>query len=200
MTIYLPLSPMPRSASPAPVIFGGWQTPPTGGIETWLGFMGSRMSMTIETPNLKPEPDSRIWTAALLDAWLTGETVACPFPQPGLAIGAPGQIVVDGEAQAGMMLNIRSVTPHYTFRRRQFFSLRHGGRQYLHYVRAQTVAGADGRASVPVGPMMRVEPADGDSCEFGVPMIEGKLGGDASGWKIIPARVQGLTFTITEIA
>ncbi|MBW6524417.1 hypothetical protein KZ810_12990 [Sphingomonas sp. RHCKR47] len=200
MTIYLPPSPLPRSASPSPIVFGGWQTPPTGGIETWLGFMGSRLSMAIETPNLMPEPDGRLWTAALLDAWLTGETVACRFPQPGFHVGAPGKVVVDGAGQAGMVLNIRGATPRYSFRRRQFFSLLHGGRRYLHYVREPVMVGANGRASVPIGPMLRVEPADGDKCEVSVPMIEGKLSGDASGWKMIPARVQGLSFTISEIA
>ncbi|WP_294358471.1 hypothetical protein [uncultured Sphingomonas sp.] len=200
MTIYLPPSPLPRSASPSPVVFGGWQTPPTGGVETWLGFMGSRLSMAIETPNLLPEPDGRLWTAALLDAWLTGETVACRFPQPGFVIGSPGQIVVDGAGQAGMVLKVRGATPNYGFRRRQFFSLVHGGRRYLHYVRENAGVGADGRATVPIGPMLRVEPSDGDTCEFGVPIIEGKLSGDASGWKMIPARVQGLSFTISEIA
>ncbi len=209
MTIYLPDSPLPRSASPAPIVFGGWQTPPTGGIESWLGFMGSRLSMAIETPNLLPEPDGRLWTAALLDAWMTGETVACRFPQPGFDVGAPvaliapgqpGAIVVDGVDQAGMILNVRGVEPGYAFKRRQFFSLIHGGRRYLHYVRQQVIAGEDGRAAVPIGPMLRVSPADGDICEFGKPMIEGKLSGDANGWKMIPARIQGLSFTISEIA
>lgn len=200
MTIYLPPKPLPKSASPSPIVFGGWQTPPTGGIEQWLGFMGSRMAMAIETPNLLPEPDGRLWTAALLDAWLTGETVACYFPQPGLVIGHPGKIVVDGGDQAGMMLRIRAATPNYTFRRRQFFSLRHAGRRYLHYVREQTTVGNDGRASLPIGPMLRVMPADGDECEFAKPMIEGKLSGDANGWTMIPARVRGLSFTISEIA
>lgn len=200
MTIYLPATPLPKSASPAPIIFGGWQTPPTGGIEQWLGFMGSRLSMAIETPNLKPEPDGRLWTAALLDAWMTGETVACPFPQPGFNVGAPGRIVIDGAGQSGMVLNVRSVTPGYVFRRRQFFSLVHAGRRYLHYVRQEVFAKADGRATVPLGSMLRVSPADGDPCEFGKPIIEGKLSGDANGWTMIPARVRGLGFTISEIA
>lgn len=200
MTIYLPATPLPKSASPAPIIFGGWQTPPTGGVEQWLGFMGSRLSMAIETPNLQPEPDGRLWTASLLDAWMTGETVACPFPQPGFDVGSPGRIVVDGVGQSGMVLNVRGATPRYVFNRRQFFSLRHGGRRYLHYVRQAVRAGADGRAAVPLGSMLRVQVSDGDVCEFGVPIIEGKLSGDADGWTMIPARVRGLSFTVSEIA
>ena len=38
MTIYLPEHPLPKSANPIPLVFGGWQTPPTGGVEQWLGF------------------------------------------------------------------------------------------------------------------------------------------------------------------
>ena len=60
--------------------------------------------------------------------------------------------------------------------------------------------GADGTAIIPIGPMLRITPADGDVCEFAVPMIEGKLSGDQSGWTMIPARVRGLSFTISEIA
>ena len=200
MTIYLPNKPLPKSAAPAPVVFGGWQTPPTGGVEQWLGFMGSRMSMTIQTPNLLPEPDGRLWTAALMDAWMTGETVTCRFPQPGFYPGPVGQVLVDGVDQAGMLLKIRAATPNYAFRRRQFFSIIHAGRRYLHYVRQETSVASDGTATIPIGPMLRIDPADGDVCEFAVPMIEGKLSGDAGGWTMIPARVQGLSFTITEIA
>ena len=54
--------------------------------------------------------------------------------------------------------------------------------------------------SLPIGSMLRISPADGDVCEFGLPMIEGKLAGDDKGWTMIPARVQGLSFTISEIA
>lgn len=156
--------------------------------------------MAIETPNLKPEPDGRLWTGALLEAFMTGETVACRFPQPGFEVGPSGAVVVDGAGQAGMVLRIRSATPRYAFRRRQFFSIVHSGRRYLHFVRQQVIVGADGRAEVPIGPMLRIEPDDGDVCEFAKPMIEGKLAGDAGGWKMIPARVQGLSFTISEIA
>lgn len=200
MTIYLPSTPLPAKATPAPVVFGGWQTPPTGGVESWLGFMGCRMSMAITTPNLLPEPDGRLWTAALLDAWLTGETIACRFPQPGFDVRAPGAAVVDGAGQAGTTLNLRGLTPSYVIRRRQLFSIVSGGRRYLHYARAQAIADGTGKVAVPIGPMLRIQPADGDIAELGAPMIEGKLAGDDKGWTMIPARVQGLSFTISEIA
>lgn len=204
MTIILPTSPLPKTATPVPIVFGGWQTPATGGAESWLGYMGSRLSMAIETPNLLPEPDGRLWTAALLDAWFTGETVACRFPHPGLrskvGIGADGPIAVDGAGQSGMTLAIKGMAQGSSVVRRQFFHIMHGGRRYLHYATAGAVAGADGRISIPIGPMLRVQPADGDVCEFAAPMIEGKLSGNDKGWTMIAARVQGLSFTIAEIA
>lgn len=200
MTIALPLFPLPAKAEPAPIVFGGWQTPPTGGVEQWLGFMGSRMSMAITTPRLKPEPDGRLWTAALLDAWFTGTPVACRFPQPGLPIGAPGQPVVDGAGQGGMTLNLRGFTPGYAIRQRQFFSIVHAGRRYLHFASARAVSGADGKVALPIAPMLRVQLVDADVCEFAAPMIEGKLAGDAKGWAMIPAKIDGLQFTIAEVA
>ncbi|WP_242095417.1 hypothetical protein [Sphingomonas sp. CROZ-RG-20F-R02-07] len=205
MTIILPSSPLPKSATPAPIVFGGWQTPATGGVESWLGFMGSRLSMAIETPNLRPEPDGRLWTAALLDAWLTGEPVACRFPQPGLVsrVGLPAGgtgVAVDGAGQAGMTLNVRGMAAGSSVVRRQFFHIMHAGRRYLHYATGSVLADANGTAAVPIGPMLRIQPDDGDHCEFGEPMIEGKLSGNDKGWTMIPARVQGLSFTIAEIA
>ena len=199
-TIYLPTSPLPQSAAPTPIVFGGWQTPPLGGIEQWLGRLGTRMSMAIVTPNLKPEPDGRLWTAMLLDALMTGAIVASRFPQPGFAVGAPGAVAVDGAAQTGMLLHVRGMTPSYAVRRRQFFSIVHAGRRYLHYATAQAIAGVDGRVVVPIAPMLRISPADGDVCEFAQPMIEGKIAGDAKGWTMVIARVSGLSFTIAEIA
>lgn len=200
--IYLPTKPLPRSASPTPLVFGGWQTPPTGGQESWLGFMGNRMAMTLETPNLKPEPDGRMWTSILLEAFLTGAIVGCRFFQPGfksLALAAAGgQITVDGAGQAGSIIRLKGFEPHAAVLKREFFSIVTDGRRCLHYASAQGIADADGKLALDIGPMLHVQPGDGDVCEFGDPMIEGKLTGDSKGWTMIPARVQSLTFTITE--
>jgi hypothetical protein len=200
--LYLPETPLPKAASPSPIIFGGWQTPPTGGEETWLGFMGNRMSMALETPNLLPEPDGRLWTAALLDGMMEGLIVGCRFFQPGFvskAVAPNGQhITVDGGGQAGSIINLKGFSPFAPVLRREFFSIVTAGRRALYHARVQGIADEDGKLALPIGPMLHVQPNDGDLCEFGKPMIEGKLTGDAKGWTMIPARVQGLTFTITE--
>lgn len=200
--LYLPEMPLPKAASPAPLVFGGWQTPPTGGEETWLGFMGNRMSLELETPNLMPEPDGRLWTSVLLEGWVNGLIVGCRFFQPGLrsmAFAAAGQqIEVDGAGQAGSVLKLKGFAPFAPVLRREFFSIVTAGRRCLHWASAQGIADEDGKVSLSISPMLHVQPADGDLCEFGKPMIEGKVGGDSKGWTIIPARIQGLKFTITE--
>lgn len=199
--LYLPARPLPKLATVIPVVPGGWQGGATGGEERWVGFMGARYALKLEVPNLRPEPDGRLWSAAILDGLMDGAIVGCRFHQPGfrsLATIGTG-IVVDGAGQAGSTLNLRGFGRGAVVRRREFFSIVTGGRRTLYRARAETQANADGKMALPVGPMLHVEPGDGDLCEFGAPMIEGKLtteGGDA--YTHVPAFVQGLSFTITE--
>ncbi|WP_347270984.1 hypothetical protein [Rhizorhabdus histidinilytica] len=198
MTILLPTRPGLSRAEPEPIRFGGWLTPPHGGEEQWIGRLGSRMQLTCQTPRLKPDPDGRLWVAALASAFLTGELVSMPFLQPWFKVGAPGAIVVEGGGQQGMVLRVRGGTSHYAIRKGQFFSLVSGGRRYLHFARGETVLNADGSAEVPIAPMLRIVPQDGDACEFGTPTIEGKVGGDRMSWTHERARMAGLAFVITE--
>ncbi len=200
--LYLPETPLPKAASVIPIVFGGWQTPPTGGEETWLALMGTRFALELETPNLLPEPDGRLWTDALLDGLMEGLIVGCRFFQPGFktkAFAAPnGSIEIDGPNQAGSILNLRGFEPYALVHKREFFGIITGGLSTLYRARAQTIADANGKMALPIGPMLHVQPNDGDVCDFGTPMIEGKLTGDKKAWTMIPARVQGLTFTISE--
>lgn len=198
--LYLPETPLPKQASILPVVPGGWQTPPTGGIETWLGFMGARFSLGLVTPNLMPEPGGRLWSAALLDGLQGGKIVGCRFLQPGFASQAlpAGDTVVHGNGQAGSVLTVRGFQANAVFQRREFFSLVSGGRRYLHYVAADTGSADGAHWTLPIAPMLRVQPADGDFVEFITPMIEGKLTAQDGGYTLIPGKMQSLSFTITE--
>ncbi len=81
----------------------------------------------------------------------------------------------------------------------QAFSLVHAGRRYLHFVAAETIVGADGLMTVPIFPMLRVIPDDGDVCEFARPMIQGSLSGNQVKWSRQTAPWTDLgTITITE--
>ena len=157
------------------------------------------MSMAIETPRLCYEPDGRLWTAALLDGLDSGALVSCRFPQPGFITGGPGPAVIDGTGQAGSILSVRGMTPGYSIRRRQFFHIEHGGLTYLHRATANVMVGSDGKVAISIAPMLRFPPDDADVCEFDQPMITGKLAGDAKGWTMVIAKIEGLSFTISEI-
>jgi hypothetical protein len=195
-SIVLPTAPLPQSATPHYLDFGGVQTPPGGGASQKLNRLGDRYAIDITTPRLKPEPDGRIWVQRLQRAMKRGAIY--PFPQPGLIIGNPGSPVVDGAGQAGSLLALRGFAPGYTVREGQYFSIIHGGRRYLHSAAVQTTANGAGTMTLSITPMLRIAPADGATCEFAEPMIEGFLGGNEMAWTLVIARVQGLTFTITE--
>lgn len=200
MTIALPTSPLPKSATIRPVLFGGPLLADLGGEDQWLNRLGSRWELEVTTPRLKPEPDGRQWTSALAQAWFTGERVSFAVPQPGLAIGSPGAPVVNGGGQTGSSLFIRNFTPGYFLRVGQFFSIASGGRRYLHKVAGTGDFGADGLglSSFPIQPMIRVSPTDGAVCEFLNPTIEGLLIGDERQWTQAPARTEPLRFVIRE--
>lgn len=197
MPIILPPRPLPKSATPRPLDFGAWQTPAGGGTAQRLDRNGSRFAIDIVTPNLKPEPDGRIWVSRMVQG--VNATVLYAFPQPGLRVGAPGSPIVAGAGQAGMFLAVRGFTPRYTVREGQFFSMITGGQRFLYMATAGVMADGGGLARVPIWPPLRRSPADGDVCEFARPMIEGALSGNEKGWTLVIARTQGLQLTVTEI-
>ncbi|MGI4880963.1 MAG: hypothetical protein ACRYG4_26170 [Janthinobacterium lividum] len=196
----LPTSPLPASASPRPIIFGGWLTPTGGGDEQFLARLGSRWALDVVTPNLKPEPDGRLWASVLTDAWFNGTTVLYPWPEPGLVLPPSGLPVVDGRVvNGGTTLQVTGKSGAYVPPVGKAFSVIHAGRRYLHRVKAVALLDAV-TMSLQVAPMLRVAMASGDVCEFDKPMIEGKVSGNAKSWTLIPARVQSLSFSIEEIA
>lgn len=197
MSIALPSSPLPATATPRPLDFGAWQSPPGGGDAQRIERSGSRFALDITTPHLRPEPDSRIWVSRLLQG--ISDTVVFPFPQPGLTIGNPGFPVVDGGSQAGQTLLMRGFIPGYTMREGQVHSIIIAGQRYLYVALADRVADGAGKLALPIWPPIRVSPANGATCEVAAPMIEGALTGQEKGWTLARAQTRGLTFTITEI-
>ena len=197
MAIALPTSPLPNSVTPRPLDFGSWQEPALGGPVTRLDRLGNRFAMDVTTPQLRPEPDGRIWVSRLLQA--IGGEVTYAFPQVGLSIGAPGASVVNGAGQAGASLLIRGLAPGYTIRDGQFFNV-HGstGRAYLHAAIADVVASAGGLATVAIWPMLRISPGDGSTVNLAAPIIQGRLLGNEKGWTLQRAGMRGLEFTVAE--
>lgn len=196
MSILLPAKPAPRSATPRLLDFGSDLTPPMGGAMQRLNRLGNRFAIDVTLPPMK-EPLARPYLAALLKG--KAEGVLLRFPQPGFDPGNPGAPVVDGAGQTGSLLRVRGASAGYVFKAGQFFSILHGGRRYLHQVNADVAADGTGKATLPITPMLRISPANGATCEFAQPMIEGFLQGNELPWTLDLAAIYGLSFTLTEV-
>jgi hypothetical protein len=196
--VLLPSEPGLKTDSPSMLDWGGPLTPSNGGAVQTLMRLGTRHSLDFTLPMMRTEPDGRKWAAQLRLAKLYGALL--PFGQDGFTNRLLGAPVVDGAGQAGSTLALRGADPRGSVARLgQAFSLVHGGRRYLHFVAAEATAGADGRMSVPIFPMLRVIPDDGDVLEFARPMIQGNLSGQAVKWTRQTAPWTDLgTITITE--
>jgi hypothetical protein len=198
MAIALPSTPLPNQAVPSLRVFGGVIEPPTGGEAQNIVRVGTRFAVNVTMPRLKPEPDGRIWTAALVSARAAGSRVTMPFPQPGLDIGSPGSAAVNGGGQLGNILQLLGMTVGYVVRRGQFLSIATGGRNYLHMATADTTVDGSGHVALPIAPMLRVSPTNSASVNFAAPVIEGNLEGSEQSWTLVRARTIGIQFTIAE--
>jgi hypothetical protein len=181
-SILLPSSPGIRSAKPRLLDWGGRLVPILGGETQTLLRLGTRWSFEFVMPPLRTEPVGRNWVAKLAQAKLDGAIM--PFIQDGFDVGAPGAVTVNGGGQSGSLLAVKGATAVYPFRPGQFFSLIHGGRRYLHMVTAQVIADDAGLATLPLLPMLRVIPDDGDVVDM-VPKIEGSLIGQDFPWDVL---------------
>ncbi len=196
--ILLPSKPGLKTDNPFMLDWGGPLTPSNGGVVQTLMRLGTRHGWEIIIPTMPTEPLGRIWAAQLRLAKLFG--VILPWGQDGFTNRVIGSPVVDGAGQSGMTLALRGIDPRGSVARiGQAFSLVHGGRRYLHFIAAEAVVGTDGRMTVPIFPMLRVIPDDGDVCEFARPMIQGSLSGNQVKWSRQTAPWTDLgTITITE--
>ena len=196
--ILLPSKPALKTDSPIMLDWGGALTPVNGGAVQTLMRLGTRHAWEIVIPQMPTEPTGRIWASRLRLAKLLGALL--PWGQDGFRNRVAGQPVVDGADQAGMVLKLRGVDPRGSIAREgQAFSLVHAGRRYLHFVAAEAVVAPDGTMTLPIYPMLRVIPDDGDVAEFRQPMIQGSLSGQQVKWQRLTAPWSDLgTITITE--
>lgn len=124
----------------------------------------------VDVGSLAPEC-AREMTADLLRG--RGERIRVLLPQQGIDTGAPGSVVVDGADQSGSGLDVRGATPYAVIRKGWYVTIETDGVGRLHIVAAETIVGADGTATLPLWPMLRVPPADGDSVEIAEPYLDG---------------------------
>jgi hypothetical protein len=185
-----------RTAKPRYLDYGGELVPALGGPIQRINRLGNRFALQVHLKTVPEEPDGRIIAQMLRLAKQQGAMFR--WPQPGLQIGAPGSPVVDGAVSGGTSLPIRGATPHYAIRFGQAVSIIHGGRRYLATATAPTIVGADGRATVPIDPMLRTALSDGDTVEIAKPMIEGLLDSGDLEWEIMGSPFSSYSFTIRE--
>jgi hypothetical protein len=196
--VQIPLSTGYARATPRFVDFGTVQTPPGGGVAQRLDRLGSRWALDIQLAMTREGASLRALVAALLQARSAGASY--PWPQPGLTIGTPGTVLVNGAGQTGLVLVVDSMTASYPVQAGQFFSILTGGRRYLHMVTAAVTASVGGAATLSIFPMLRVSPADNSPCEFAAPVIEGLIEGAQMAWDHDRDSWVPLSFSIAEVA
>lgn len=179
------------------VDFGGQLKPFMGGPVQTIMRLGSRWTIEFTVPPMLTEPLGRIWGARLVRAKIFGALMR--WRQDGLVVGLPGSPVVDGGGQTGFTLALRGFRPGYAIREGQMFSLVSQNRRYLYMAAGAMVADSAGRVALPIAPMLRTSPIDGDTAEFAAPMIQGSLSGNEVAWQRLTAPYCDFgTITISE--
>jgi hypothetical protein len=197
--IDLPAHPAPSAATPSLIDFGGFLEPMLGGAVQRIERLGNRFRINVTMPPLPSADLGRVWLSRLLRG--KSEGARMEYPLLGFDPGVPGAPVVDLAGQAGRTLNLRGLTPAYAIREGQPFSVQNAaGRHFLHFADAGVVVASNGKAAVPLSPMLRFAFADGATCHFTKPMIEGFIKGDAFDWEMSLEHNLGLSFTIDEAA
>lgn len=180
-----------------PLNFSGTQEGTLGGPSLPIPRPGDRFAVDITTTQLLQDAESRLLIAALFQA--TTDDARIRFRQPNRrSRGFPA--VVDGSGQSGRTLNVRGLPARAAFDRGEFFSLIHNGQRYVYMTAGAAKAGADGRAAVPIWPMLRTLTVDASVCEFAAPYIEGQLVGFDKGAGFERNRTKPLSFSIVERA
>ena len=170
MSILLPSAPGFRAGKPRLLDFGATLTPPGGGAAQRLNRIGNRFALDVEVGTSRADVAGRVLASRLMQALTQGALY--PFPQD-LNPGAVGSgVTVNGGGQTGSTLSLRGFPAGYQVREGQFLSLVHNGRRYLHAAAADGAADGNGGLVLPIVPMLRISPGDGEIAEFAQPMIE----------------------------
>jgi len=195
--IDIPAWAVPNSGSAAFLDFGGVLRPSTGAALTRVDRQGSRYRAALAFPPFYDPARGRIIVSRLIRAKRMGLRVEYPLtcPQP------LQDAVVDGAGQSGTSLNIRGLYRGMVVREGFWLNVvRADGQHFLHNVAGEVIAGADGRAALPLSEMIRDDFADGATVKLVRPMIEGLVDGDEQAWSISIEKFIGIEFTVEEAA
>ena len=177
--------------------FGGALKPSMGGPVQNIMRLGTRYAVDVTIPQMHAEPDGRVWAAKLRMGKLYG--VVCRFYQDNFNPGSPGTPVVNGADQTGSVLNLKGFTAAYAIRVGQAFSVITNGKRYLYFAASDATVAANGTVTLPIFPMIRKSPADGDTAEFAAPYIQGSLSGNEVAWDRLTGGVYNFgTISVSE--
>lgn len=193
--IDLPASPTYVTGSPRLLSFATDQRSSLGGATQRLARLGSRFAIDVQYPPMAYS-DAQSFLAALVQSEMVALSI--PVPQRGLSIGAPGAPVVNGGGQGGLQLSIRGAAAGYTVQLGQFLSITSGGRRSLYMCAASTLLNGSGAGAIPIAPMLRTTPSDGDAVELAAPRLEGFLPIGAVKWSIEMLIRIGIAFSVEE--
>lgn len=196
MSVEIPLTRI-KDIQIRPVNFSGTQEGTLGGPSLPIPRVGDRFAVDVTTTQLRQDAESRQLIAALFQA--TTDDARIRIIQPNRRPGGFGAIV-NGSGQSGRALSVRGLPANAAFETGEFFSIIHNLQRYVYMTAGRAIAGGDGRATVPIWPMLRALTIDTSTCEFVAPYIEGQLVGFDKGAGFERNRTKPLTFSIVERA
>jgi hypothetical protein len=195
--VELPAWASPNGLSPSLIDYGAILRPSTGAAVQRVDRLGSRYKAAFTFPPFTDSAQARVIVSRLIRGKRMGLRVALPLvaPQP------LGPASVDGAGQAGTTLAVRGLLPGALMREGYWLSVvRADGQCFLHNVAAQSIADADGRASLVLSEMLRWPFPDAARVELARPVIEGFVDGDEQAWSMSVERFVSIEFTVEEAA
>jgi hypothetical protein len=193
--VILPARPAPMETTFEQIDYGGNLVSPGGGTDQRVNRNGNRWALAVQMPVMEVQ-EARYWLAALTRGRRHG--VQLKLLQPDMQIGSPGAPLVDGDGQAGDILNIKGMTPRYPMVIGQWFNHVQDGFNYLYQITGSGNADGEGEVAAQIEPPLRAEAMADDVLNFGSPVIEGLLVGQGQSWTLNTALHTGLSFTIRE--
>ncbi|MFX4084469.1 hypothetical protein ACKU27_05125 [Sphingobium yanoikuyae] len=198
MPIALPTCPYPNDYQ---VLLRSWSTvltPFLGGPEQIINRLGTRFGLRLTMPAMEAG-EGMIYLSRLLQG--KTQTVILPWPLLDFDPGTPGAPLVSATVTSGSTIPIKGLTPGYTVKEGQFFSLIHAGKRYIYMFTADVVANASGVLSASIFPMLRTQLSTNDVLELAQPMIEGNvLPGEELNWQIGLDNAREISYSIMEAA
>lgn len=141
------------------------------GPERVIQRLGDKSGMSVVVPTISTKKCGPALAVDLIEGKYQG--VVIPIPEPKLPVVSYGSPLVDLGGQGGRTLNIKGATPDAVIIKGKWFSIIIGDQRYAYKTRSEVTVGPDGKASLPISPMLRVSPPNNSVIELASPKMEG---------------------------